>query len=65
MLHQVHSVLVHTMSDYELSRVRTELSKLPIVPFSSPHLVHQVGMILILRDVIKLEANPDPAPDDW
>src|ERR1700722_8264678 len=33
----IHSVLVHTMSGNELSRVRTELSKLLIVPLSSPH----------------------------
>src|ERR1700676_2133293 len=33
----IHSVLVHTMSGTELSRVRTELSKLLIIPFSSPH----------------------------
>src|SRR5271167_325899 len=31
------SLLVHTMSGNELSRVRTELSKLLIVPLSSPH----------------------------
>jgi hypothetical protein len=37
MPNQIHGVLVHTMSGNELSRVRTELSKLLIVPFSSPH----------------------------
>jgi hypothetical protein len=45
MPHHMHSVLVHTMSGNELSRVRTELSKLPIVQFSPPHPVQPNGQL--------------------
>ena len=44
---QVHDVLPHTISGTELSRVRTELDQLRILPSSSPHPV---------------QANPQPAP---
>jgi hypothetical protein len=37
MPNQVDGVLVHSMSDYELSRVRTELYQLPILPTIPPH----------------------------
>ncbi len=37
MPNQVHGALVHTMSDSELSRVRTELYRLRILPAIAPH----------------------------
>src|SRR5580700_6069660 len=47
MPNQVDGVLVHTMSDTELSRVRTELHRRRILAAVSPHPV---------------QANPQPAP---
>src|SRR5580658_2964620 len=43
MPNQVDGVLVHSMSDYELSRVRTELYQLPILPTIPPHPVQPHG----------------------
>src|ERR1700752_686880 len=37
MPNHVHGVLVHAMSGYELSRVRTELHPLCVVPIIPPH----------------------------
>ena len=43
MPNQIHSVLVHTMSGYELSRVRTERYRTVHNPIRSPHPVQPNG----------------------
>jgi hypothetical protein len=43
MPNQVDDALLHVMSGYELSRVRTELDQLRIVPTIAPHPVQPNG----------------------
>jgi hypothetical protein len=65
MPNQVHGALIHAMSGYELSRVRTELYRPRILPTIPPHPVQPNSESSGNRQALNRGASRHNGFDDW